>query len=191
LSKSFLRCKNGDKYLSDTPKTRAGANAISNLVGYVLITLVTIVCTPIYIRYVGNARYGMIALVWLLFSYFNVFDFGISRATTNQLAKSRFGSRAERATFFWTALCSNVTLGSFGAVLFFLISKQVLSFYIKVPDELTAEVDRALPDTGIHAVFPGPEAEEVVMVLFQEGQVAIEIEGGRRDHNPSRASTEA
>jgi O-antigen/teichoic acid export membrane protein len=131
--------------LSERPKPRAGANAISNLAGYVLITLVTIACTPFYIRYVGNARYGMIALVWLLFSYFGIFDLGISRATTNQLAKLRDGSSAERATFFWTALFSNLALGICGALLFRLISKQLLSYYIKVPDDLVVEIDRALP----------------------------------------------
>ena len=131
--------------MNSNSKPRAGANAISNLAGYVLITLVTIVCTPFYIRYVGNVRYGMIALVWLLFNYFGILDFGISRAATNLIAKARHGSSAERATFFWTALFSNLGLGICGAFLFFLISKQLLSFYIKVPDELTTEIDRALP----------------------------------------------
>ncbi len=131
--------------MNTNSKPRAGANAISNLVGSILITLVTIVCTPFYIQYVGNVRYGMIALVWLLFNNFNILDFGISRAATNQIAKERHGSSAKSAIVFWTALFCNLGVGACGAFLFFFIGKQLLSFYIKVPDDLSAEIDRALP----------------------------------------------
>ncbi len=131
--------------MSADSKPRASANAISNAVGYVLITLVTIVCTPYYIKFVGNTRYGVLALVWLLFAYFNIFDFGISRATQNQLAKARNSSSEERARIFGTALLCNFILGVSGALLFFFISKKLMAYYIKVPDELTAEIDRGLP----------------------------------------------
>lgn len=131
--------------MSSKPKKRVGANALSNLAGYILLTLVALVCIPLFIRIIGEARYGILALVWLLFGYFGFFDFGLSRATANRLAKAADAPRRERAAIFWTALLSNLALGACGALIFFLVSRQLLSFYVKVPDDLLAEIDRGLP----------------------------------------------
>lgn len=131
--------------LSKKPPRRVGANALSNLTGYAFLTLIALVCTPLFIRIIGEARYGVLALIWLLFGYFGIFDFGLSRATANRLAKTKDASPAERAKVFWTALLSNLALGVLGALIFFLVSKQLLSYYIKIPDALSSEIDRGLP----------------------------------------------
>jgi len=106
---------------------------------------VAIICTPLYIRIIGEARYGILALVWLLFGYFGLFEFGLSRATSNRLAKAKDASREERAAVFWTALLCNLGLGICGGLVFLLVGKQLMSFYIKVPDALTIEINHGLP----------------------------------------------
>lgn len=129
--------------LTDKPRKRVGTNALSNLAGYAFLTLIAVICTPFFIRIIGEARFGLLALVWLLFGYFGIFDFGLSRATANRLAKER--STATRAKVFWTALASNLALGICGGLIFLLLSKQLLAFYIKIPDALSNEIDRGLP----------------------------------------------
>ena len=131
--------------MTKKPQRRVGANALSNLTGYAFLTLIALICTPFFIRIIGEARYGILALIWLLFGYFGIFDFGLSRATANSLAKAKDASRTRRAAIFWTALLSNLGLGICGGFLFLLLSKQLLSYYIKIPDALSIEIDHGLP----------------------------------------------
>lgn len=146
-SDKFKRVTHCSSSMKSSPvsKKRIGANALSNLVGAILLTLVVVICTPVYIHIIGEARFGILALVWLLFGYFGLFDLGLSRATANKLAKAKDDSPTKRSTIFWTALWSNLALGICGAFIFLLVSKQLLSFYIKVPDAFTSEIDRGLP----------------------------------------------
>ena len=58
---------------------------------------VAIVTVPIYIHHVGDARYGVISIVWILLGYFGFLDLGLSRASTNALSKLRDAPQPDRA----------------------------------------------------------------------------------------------
>ncbi len=77
----------------------------------IAVALVTI---PIYLRLVGEARYGVISIVWVLLGFFGYLDLGLSRAVTNALAKLRNASQPERARVLLTTMGINFGMGLIG-----------------------------------------------------------------------------
>src|SRR6202011_3165766 len=88
--------------------------------------LVALVTVPIYIREIGAARYGVLSIVWILLGYFGFFDFGLSRASANALAKLVDAHKEERGKVLVTSLCLNLGLGAAGGVILYCVAGLVL-----------------------------------------------------------------
>jgi hypothetical protein len=71
---------------------------------------VAIVTVPIYVHHVGDARYGVISIVWILLGYFGFLDLGLSRASTNALSKLRDAPQPDRARVLLTTMTLNFFL---------------------------------------------------------------------------------
>jgi O-antigen/teichoic acid export membrane protein len=56
-----------------------------NLLSPLFRVAVAFVTTPIYLHHVGEARFGVISIVWILLGLFGFMDLGLSRAATNAL----------------------------------------------------------------------------------------------------------
>lgn len=108
----------------------------------IAIALVTV---PIYISYIGAARYGVLSIVWLLLGYFGFIDFGLSRATTNALAKLAHATKEERASVLITAFHLNLLLGILGGIVFYFAGGLLLRHVVTVSDAISAEVEIAFP----------------------------------------------
>lgn len=114
-----------------------------NLVGLSFPAVVAIIAIPVLIANLGEARFGVLALISLLIGYMNVFDFGLGRAQTwliaDRLARDK---ESEIPAVFWTALTA-VFLISFGVGVgcyFFAgwMSESVLRFESDIRDEATS-----------------------------------------------------
>ena len=137
-------------------------NTFYNLIGMVLPLAISILVVPYYLTRIGEARYGVMALVWLSLGYFGLFDFGLSTATTNAIAKSSDPDRT--TTIFWTVLIANFILGIIGAVILLFIGL-ALDYRTIIPGALTDELSRSLlwialsvPLVTINGVFTGSMA---------------------------------
>lgn len=120
-------------------------NTTYNLLGSILPLAVSLVTIPIYLGLIGEARYGVLAIAWLLLGYFGLFDLGLGRATAQRIAALRDGAVAERAQTFWTALTLNVGLGVGGGLLIWPIASYFFGNVFKVEDALRPEVQAAVP----------------------------------------------
>jgi len=120
-------------------------NTVYNLFGSIVPLVVSLVTIPIYIGKIGEARYGVLAIAWLLLGYFGLFDLGLGRATAQRIAALRDGSAYERAQTFWTALTLNVGLGVIGGLLIWPVAAYFFGHVFKIEDTLRPEMQAAVP----------------------------------------------
>lgn len=62
-------------------------NTVWNLLGSGLPLLLAAVAIPFIIRHAGVEAFGILTMIWALIGYFSLFDFGLGRALTQQVAK--------------------------------------------------------------------------------------------------------
>jgi O-antigen/teichoic acid export membrane protein len=92
-------------------------NSGYNLAAALVPTAVSLLAVPLYIHTIGEARYGMLAIIGSLIGYFGVFDFGLSAATAQRIAASDPADLPARRSIFWTAAGVNLGMGLIAAVL--------------------------------------------------------------------------
>jgi len=117
-------------------------SAIFNFLGSVLPLVVSLVTVPLYLQHVGTARYGVLAIVWMLQGYFGYFDLGLAAATSNRMAQ--LSDPDERESLFWTALALNAVFGVVGGVVLLAVSGVLLAQF-HIGPTILAEVRAALP----------------------------------------------
>jgi len=116
-----------------------------NLGGGLSSVVMMLVTVPAYIHLVGEARYGVLAIVWVLCGYFSFFDFGLGQATAYAIARHKDDSDEVRATTFWTALIINCGLGLIGAIIMLAVAPLLFNHVFNLTPELRAELRPALP----------------------------------------------
>jgi O-antigen/teichoic acid export membrane protein len=95
---------------------------------------------PLLVDGLGTARFGVLALAWVVVGYAQVFDLGIGRALTKVTAeKLGAGREGEVPYFFWTALLGMAVLGCAMGALVALISPWLVDSVLDVPGELRDE----------------------------------------------------
>lgn len=68
-------------------------NTLWNIGGNVLPLILGAVTIPLLIPRLGLERFGVLTLLWTIIGYFSLFDFGLGRAITQQVATSLGGQR--------------------------------------------------------------------------------------------------
>ncbi|MGI4862007.1 MAG: flippase [Janthinobacterium lividum] len=120
-------------------------NGLYNFLGSTLPIFVSLTTIPLYLSHVGAAAYGVLNIVWMLQGYFGFFDFGLSRATANQVAKLADAGPEEREAVFWTALILNTGLGLVGGVVLYFFGALVIEHFVQAQDTLRNDVLHAMP----------------------------------------------
>ncbi len=92
---------NGNKLISGS---RVAKNTIYNLLGYGIPLIVALIIIPQLIKGLGDERFGILNLVWIVIGYFSFFDFGIGRTLTKIIAeKLGLNKFEEIPSIFWTS----------------------------------------------------------------------------------------
>jgi O-antigen/teichoic acid export membrane protein len=124
---------------------RISVNFMFNVGGAVLPMAAALVTVPIYISHIGAARYGILAVVWIMLGYFGFLDFGLSRASANALSRLGDAGPEERGPVLMTAFYLNLALGSLGGVVLWLCSGFLLHHFANLPPDLAREAIAASP----------------------------------------------
>jgi O-antigen/teichoic acid export membrane protein len=127
-------------------------NFAINVFGALVPLAVALVTVPIYVRHIGDARYGVLSIVWVLLGYFGFLDLGLSRAAVNALARLRDATQEARARVLVTTLVLNLGLGLFGSLCLAVFGTYLLQHVLGVPDALKPEIAQAFP--WIVGLFP-------------------------------------
>ena len=120
-------------------------NSLLNLAGALLPLVLTFVTLPFYLRLIGDIRFGVLAIVWLLLSYFGMFDMGLGRATSKYIAELHDASDSERESLFWTSFLLNAGMGTIGAIVLWTAGHFLLANLLNVPAEFRPELLSAMP----------------------------------------------
>jgi len=120
-------------------------HTLFNLVGAIIPMFVLLITVPLYLNILGDVRYGVLALVWLILGYFGFLEMGLGKATANHIARLQDSTAQERGDIFWTALSVNAAFGMFAALFFWGIGSYLLTSVLKIPIGFQGEVLAALP----------------------------------------------
>lgn len=63
------------------------SDSISNFAGILVPFLIALLTVPLAIKGLGEARYGLLSIVWVILTYLSLLDFGISKASSKFLAE--------------------------------------------------------------------------------------------------------
>ena len=116
-----------------------------NIFGVAIPLGLSLVTIPVYLGLIGEARYGILAIFWLLLGYFGLFDLGLGRATAQRIASLEQVETHELSTTFWTALALNAGLGIIGGIVIWPVASYFFANVIDVDSVLKSELTRAIP----------------------------------------------
>ena len=119
---------------TDVRNARLVRNTALNLAGLAVPLGVGFFSIPLVVRALGNDRFGILALVWVVFGYFGLFDLGLGRTTTRAIADALGrGDTARLPATFWTTVHLQTGLGLLAAVLSHLAAPLIAGRVLNIP----------------------------------------------------------
>ncbi|OGB04857.1 MAG: polysaccharide biosynthesis protein [Burkholderiales bacterium RIFCSPHIGHO2_12_FULL_61_11] len=152
-------------------------NTLWNLAGTVLPLLLGAVTIPYLIRKTGVEAFGVLTLVWALVGYFSLFDFGLGRALTQQVAAARStGHHAQFPSLIKTGLWFTAAMGVVGGLILAASSRHLALNWLNVSVSLQLSTGHALliaalgiplttVTTGLRGILEAYEDFKVVNLL--------------------------
>lgn len=115
-------------------------NSVLNLLGWGIPMGAALVTVPLLIGGLGEERFGILTVGWVVLGYFGLFDFGIGRALTKVVAERLGARRMESvAPLVWTALLLMFLLGVVGALALSALAPWLVGSALKISPIYQAE----------------------------------------------------
>ncbi len=129
-------------------------NMLWNLAGAGLPLLVGAALIPYLVRNAGVEVFGLLTLVWALIGYFSLFDFGLGRALTQQVASELAGENADAVpALVKSGLLLASGMGGIGGLVLVFVAEPLATNYLKVSPALHADVFHALLIAAVGVPF--------------------------------------
>jgi O-antigen/teichoic acid export membrane protein len=152
-------------------------NTIWNLAGAGAPLLIGVITIPYLIRETGVETFGVLTLTWALIGYFSLFDFGLGRALTQQVAVTRStGELANLPSLVKTGVLFTGVTGVAGGLILLILAPQLAEKWLNVSKSLQPSTGQALllaavgiplttVTTGLRGILEAYEDFKVVSTL--------------------------
>ena len=125
-------------------------NTLWNLLGAGIPLIVALFTIPVIIAGFGTEQFGVLALIWALIGYFSIFDLGIGRAITQNIAALSPEERpGQLPGIFWTGMIVISTMALLGMVGMLLFAQTIVVGIIKPGPDLVSATRDAVMITAI------------------------------------------
>lgn len=120
-------------------------NTAWNLAGNGLPFLLGVVTIPYLLKHIGVEAFGILTLIWGLIGYFSLFDFGLGRALTQQVASRLVsGDRKNILHLVKSGLLFTAGTGVLGGLLLFILAQPLATAWLNVSGPLQMETMQSL-----------------------------------------------
>ncbi|MGB3305726.1 MAG: flippase [Thermomicrobiales bacterium] len=125
--------------------SRIANNVLYNFGGQVIPLVIALFTMPFLIERLGDDRFGLLSISWMVVGYLSLFDFGLGRAMTQQVAvKLGLDRHHEVPDVFWTAMWTMLALGLAGAIAGGLAAPSLATTFLNIPGSIEDEARHAL-----------------------------------------------
>lgn len=156
-----------------------------NLLSQGIFVFLAFWAIPILVRGLGEERFGLLALLWVLVGYFSLLDLGISRANVKFLSEAAaLGDNVLLSKTVWTSLTASAGFGLVVMVAILGAIPFLLSNVLKVSPSLYQEASQAfffaamsLPFMLVFGTIKGVQMAFLrfdLVNLFQGGMTALQ-----------------
>lgn len=129
-------------------------NSVINLAGKLIPILLAVFTTSWVIGQLGTERYGLFAFCWLLFGYFNLFDFGFGRSLTKFLSERLAqGHATGYATLIVSVNRLQYGIGIVLGLALWLSSRLIVTEFLDASPDLFEESVWALRSIAVYLPF--------------------------------------
>ena len=119
---------------------RIAKNTIYNLLGYGIPLIFALVFIPFIIRGLGEERFGILSLAWIVIGYFSFLDLGIGRALTKIIAEKIGTNQLEEIPkLFWTSFFLLFGVSAFFTIILLFLSPTLVYNFFNISKNLQRE----------------------------------------------------
>lgn len=115
-------------------------NTMYNLLGYGIPLVFAIILIPPLIRGLGEERFGILNIAWIIIGYFSFLDFGIGRAVTKIIAEKIGNNKLDEIPpIFWTSFFLMLLISLIGTFFAFFLTPVLVNDFFKISEKLQTE----------------------------------------------------
>jgi len=115
-----------------------------NILGQLIPMLVGLASIPLLIRCLGNERFAILSLIWMVTGYFGLFDLGLGRALTQAVAEKLGAHRVHEIPPLVTSVVwLMLGMGALAGALFWGLTPYAVAHWMSIPGALKGEAQWA------------------------------------------------
>ncbi|WP_040517125.1 oligosaccharide flippase family protein [Gracilimonas tropica] len=123
-----MKEKERSKYSGLTSNKVLAQNTLITILAKVFPLVVGIFALPYLISELGEEKFGMLAIIWLIISYFSMFDLGIGRAVVKEVSDLIGANEYEEIPVAaWTGIISIFLMGILGGLILYVTGELILN----------------------------------------------------------------